>query len=243
MIAIEPPLKLTSLTLVVRPDPHRFDVAIEAEIAASWAAESARNPTLFNGSAFLFDRVEMDVATGSLHAEAAPTDYASFLFWRGNRDRLPLKHIFPVGAIVTADRKLVVGRMSSHTANPGKLYPPAGSFDASDLKRAADGSTTLDPVANITRELTEEIGLDIVGLDADPQFLLLPSSPGAYALIRILRSGATAQEHQTPLLRHIATHADQELDDLLFLDFATRLAAAATMPYVNHLLAYLETTE
>jgi 8-oxo-dGTP pyrophosphatase MutT (NUDIX family) len=241
--ALISPISINALALTVRATPHVFDPAMTAEIELNWASELSRNPTLFNGSAFLFDRFDLDENAGSLHAEAAPTDYATFLFWRRNRDRLPLKHIFPVGAIVTSDRKLVVGRMSRHTANPGRLYPPAGSFDADDLARAPDGSGTLDPDRNIARELAEEIGIDTRDLMPRDGLLLLPSNPGAYALIRVLGTSQSAHDLQAGLLRHIANDPHQELDDILFLDFATRLAANVTMPYVNHLLAYLEAPE
>lgn len=236
------PTPIKSLTLAVRAEPHVFEPEIAAEIEVNWASEVARNPTLFNGSAFLFDRFDLNEASGTLRAEAAPTNYATFLFWRANRDRLPLKHVFPVGAIVTGDRKLVVGRMSRHTANPGRLYPPAGSFDADDLERTDDGTGTLDPDRNIARELAEEIGVDTRALIPHENFVLLPSSPGAYALIRVLGTEQTAHDMQAGLLRHITSDPQQELDDILFLDFATRLAADVTMPYVNHLLAYLLAT-
>jgi len=231
---------LTSIDLTIRTEPLQLPPAQEQAIAAHWTERLASNPTLFNGSAFLFDRFAIDAAAGTLTAEGALTDFATFLYWRHHRDELAFSHTFPVGAIVTADAKLIIGRMSQHTANPGRHYPPAGSFDASDLAIGADGTGTLDPLANIGREVAEEIGLDIARLTPDPDWLLLPSTPRAYAIIKVLRSPETSADLAPDLLRHIAEDPHQELEDLLFVDLSTRFADGTASPYVNHLLAYLE---
>jgi len=240
MTSIIAPIPLASLHLSVRPEPHAFSAALQGAIAESWAALTDRTPALFNGSAFLFDRIDINTEAGTLVAEAAPTDYATFLFWRANRERFPFHHVFPVGAILTADRRLIVGRMSDHTANPGKLYPPAGSFDASDLTITIDGLSRLDPDANIRREIAEEIGLDTGDLDADSGWLLLPSTRNAHALVRCLKSRNHASQLLPALRRHIAEDPAQELAGIDAIAFSDRLPEPITMPYVNHLLAYLD---
>lgn len=234
------PVHLTSIHLAIRAAPLAFSPATTDAIAAYWVERSAGNPALFNGSAFLFDHFAIDPDAGTLAAKGAPTDFATFLYWRHHRDDLPLSHAFPVGALVTADDKLIIGRMSQHTANAGKVYPPAGSFDANDLIPDADGGGTLDPIANIAREIGEEIGLDIGRLTAEPGWLLLPSSPRAYAFIKIFRMTETSADVGPDLRRHIAEDPHQELEDVLFVDFATRFEPETVSPYVNHLLAYLE---
>jgi 8-oxo-dGTP pyrophosphatase MutT (NUDIX family) len=236
------PIRLASIQLTIRAAPLMVPPAAAEAIASHWARRSKDNPTLFNGSAFLFDRFAVDAEAGTLVAEGAPTDFATFLYWRHHREELLYTHAFPVGAIVTADKRLIIGRMSQHTANAGKHYPPAGSFDANDLIPGTDGTGTLDPLANIEREVAEEIGLDIGSLTPDPDWLLLPSTPRAHAIIKILRTSETSAALAPALHRHIAEDPHQELEDLLFVDLATRFTDGSASPYVNHLLAYLEVT-
>jgi len=90
--------------------------------------------------------------------------------------------------------------------------------------------------------VAEEIGLDIARLAADPDWLLLPSTPRAHAIIKVLRTSETSAALAPDLRRHIAEDPHQELEDLLFVDFATRFAEGTASPYVNHLLAYLLAT-
>ncbi len=236
---VPPPIRLTTIDLEIRAEPLPLSPGQAAAVATHWNTRTAENPRLFNGSAFLFDRFEVDANAGSLVAEGAPTDYATFLYWRHHRDEMPFMHTFPVGAIVTTDRKLIVGRMSQHTANAGKHYPPAGSFDASDVVTDRDGVERLDPFANISREVGEEIGLEIARLTPEPDWLLMPSTPNAHAIIKVLRTAESSSDLAPDLLRHIAEDPHQELEDLLFVDFTHRFEEGTASPYVNHLLAYL----
>lgn len=236
-----PPIRLSTIDLTVRPEPLALGPQVTQAVEAHWAMETARNPTLFNGSAFLFDHFEIDADAASLTAQGALTDYATFLYWREHRQQLSFHHTFPVGAIVTADDRLVIGRMSEHTANAGRHYPPAGSFDAGDIIVDADGIQRLDALGNIARETGEEIGLDFSSVTPDPDWLLMPSTPNAYAIIRVLRTQQTSSELAPALEAHIKADSHQELAALLYVDFNTRFAEGTASPYVNHLLAYLAT--
>ncbi len=238
--ALHAPAVLSRANLLIRPAPLAFAPEIEDAIATHWQEERRRNPHLWNGSAFLFDRIAFDPDSRTLAAEGAATDFATFLHWRVNRDSYGLTHLFPVGAIVTADRKLVIGRMSAKTANPGRLYPPSGSFDAADLRENPDGSLTLDPDANILREIGEEIGIDSARLAAAPDLLLFPSRARAHALVRVLHLPEPSADVAPAMRRHLADDPHGELDDVLFVGLAERLDPAAAPPHVNELLAYLE---
>lgn len=230
---------LNEIVLDIRPDPLSLRADERETIAADWREHSAANPRLFNGSAFLFDPPQVDQA-GTLTASGALTDYATFLYWRRYRDRLHHHHLFPVGAIVTADARLLVGRMSAHTANPGRIYPPAGSFDHDDMVRAADGSARLDPLANIAREIGEEIGVSFDMVEPATGWLMMASTPRAHALIKVLRVDATSADLRPAIERHVADDPAQELAEIDFVNFDTRFPDGAASPYVNPLLAYLE---
>lgn len=230
--------QIRDIRLTISPDTLTLPQDQSDAIAAKWRERSTANPRLFNGSAFLFDPPNVDPA-GMLAATGTMTDYATFLYWRQFRDEMPYHHLFPVGAIVTADRRLLVGRMSAHTANPGRIYPPAGSFDHDDIVRPADGTVRLDPLANIAREIGEETGLAIDMVEPQDGWLMMASTPRAHALVKILRAKATAAELRPAVERHIAEDPEEELAEVEFVGFDTRYPEGAASPYVNPLLAYL----
>ncbi|MDR3493060.1 MAG: NUDIX hydrolase [Ancalomicrobiaceae bacterium] len=232
------PIILKSLDLMIRTEPHSFPAAERAAIEAHWQRVLAANPKLWNGSAFLFDGWRVD--DGGFSAEGALTDFAAFLHWRS----LPANerrhfHLFPVGAIISRDQRLLVGRMSAHTANAGRHYPPSGSFDASDLVPLGNGTARLDVEANMYREISEELGLAADRFDPESCWLLFPSSPNAHALVRLLHVPETSDDLSPEIRAHMAADPHQELEDIRFIDYDTRFAPQASVPYVNDLLAYL----
>ena len=211
------------------------DPAWAAAVAQDWAATAAANPRLWNGSFFLFEDVVLEPGK-QFAATARPTDFATFLHWR--RPAEPddrFMHVFPVAAVTTADGRLLVGVQSGTTANPGRAYPPSGSFDDDD--RSADGR--LDPIANMVRELAEEVGLDAATLTAEPGFTVIASGPRRRALVKRWRTSARAAELAPRLSAHVAADAHGELSAVRFLGFDERLAEAEGVPYVNRLLALL----
>lgn len=237
-------LAVSDVDLVLRDGTHVFEPAEQAAIEARWAEAAARNPRIWNGPFFLFDQAAVEPGvTGEpvFRAEGARTDFASFLHWRAESPPDPrFRHIFPVGAVVTADDRLLVGRMSRHTANPGRRYPPSGSLDPADIVTGPDGRPRFDPTANMLREIEEEIGLVFGRADVAPGFLVVPSGPRRHALVRIIRVSAPAAALETAIARHLAEDEEEELDGVEFPDFATRFAPGVAADYVNLLLAHLE---
>lgn len=153
---------LEEVRLDVSDAPLDFAQANRGAIEAYWAEALAANPALWNGPAFLFSRVE--AGQGVLDATAHRTDFATFLYWRDCGRPDSAFHITGSSLPVTADGALFAVRMAAHTANAGKVYFPAGSFDDADLVESR-----LDVTANIAREMREETGFDFG--DADDGFV------------------------------------------------------------------------
>jgi len=208
--------------------------AERAAVETHFAAALGVNPKLWNGPFFLFERARFD--GDGFRATARLTDYATFLDWRergypGERHH----HIFPVPAVTTADDRLLVGVMGRSTANAGLAYPPSGSFDHLDVVGAG-----LDPVANMRRELAEEVGIDVADLTPEPGFTVIGSGRRRLALVKRWRSRATAAELEAAIEDHLGRESDPELGGFAFLPFADRLDAGETVGYVNVLLGLLE---
>ncbi len=214
-------------------DPLVLDAARQAVVDARFAEVKARNPALWNGPFFLFEaaRIEGD----AFRATARPTDYATFLAWRAEGFPGTLhSHVFPVPAVTTVDRRLLVGVMGGSTANAGLAYPPSGSFDHEDV----DGDR-LDPVANMVRELGEEVGIDAGDLAADPGFTVLASGRRRLALVKRWRSPRRAADLAASIEAHLGRETDPELGGFDFVGFDHRFAATKTVGYVNTLLGLL----
>lgn len=234
MIATDQPVhRLDRIDLQVGA-PIVADAATQAAIEAHFAAVHAANPSLWNGAFFLFEETRFE--GGAFTAQARPTDYATFLHWRSQGFPGETRtHVFPVPAVTTADRRLLVGVMGRATSNPGLSYPPSGSFDPSDLI----AGPRLDPVANMVRELAEEAGLDATAFAADPGFVAIGSGRRRIALVRRWRTEATAAELGAAIAAHLDAERDPELGGFDFPTFDRRFAPDATVPYVNTLLALL----
>jgi 8-oxo-dGTP pyrophosphatase MutT (NUDIX family) len=226
------PVRVSTVDLAVGA-PLAPTPAERAVVEADFARRLSANPTLWNGPFYLFDAVA--VADDALRARARPTDFATFMLWRAAAEPDPrFAHMFPVPAVTTADGRLLVGLMGPQTANPGRVYPPSGSFDPLD---EVDGR--LDPVANMLREVMEEVGLDIADLPADPGFTLHSNGPHRLAIVRRFRAPVTSAEWSAAIAAHVAEDPHQELAGFRFLAFDERLPDGIAAPYVAPLLADL----
>ncbi len=228
------PIAVSRLDLTIGDGPSGYGLDHIEEVAKDWAARSAANPALWNGPIFLFEHVAADPVHG-FSAVARATDFATFLHWRDRSDPgTRFAHVFPVAAVTTCDDRLLLGIMGSRTANPGRAYPPSGSFDDDDR---IDGR--LDAETNIQRELREEVGIDVEDLAAEGPWWVIPSGPRRLALVRRYRSPSSAARLETDIARHLATEGDGELSAIRLVPFDRTLPAEETVPYVNPLLTLL----
>lgn len=230
MITLDRPTRLVGIDIAVAT-PLALDADERGAVEAHWRAAVADNPSLWNGSAFLFE--EATIRDGVFSAVARPTDFATLLHrLRVGLPRRATAHVFPVAAVTSRDRRLLVGRQAGGSANAGLRYPPSGSFDADDVVGGR-----LDPVVNMRRELAEEVGLDLDAFEADPHWWALPSGPGRVALVRRHRSPLDA----ATLLSRLTTGGDphDELDRVDFVEIDAPLALADTVPYVPLLIGLL----
>ncbi|WP_315923717.1 NUDIX hydrolase [Mesorhizobium sp. SP-1A] len=136
------------------PAPHPFEARHAQAIAANWEEEVAANPALFNGTMVLLSSLGYDKRR--LAGRCHPVRYATMLYWRKNKGEAGIEHSFAFPVLVSRDNALVAIRMGRHTANPGKIYFAAGSFEPMDF---IDGQVDLH--GNMAREVLEETGLDI----------------------------------------------------------------------------------
>ncbi len=140
------------LELAVAPRPWPFAQQRHGEIAQYFDKLRATKPAVWNGRILLLHQhaIAGDVFRGAYFE----TDYASFIAWRdwGFPDPT-VRNCFSLGALRGVDGGFLLGVMSSHTLNAGKIYFPGGTPDPADI---AEGM--VDLAGSIRREVAEETG-------------------------------------------------------------------------------------
>lgn len=178
-------VRVDDLDLRFEPRPWPFADTRAAAIDAHWAMLTAANPHLFNGRVLLQHRTGIVEEGGRQVFRGAylETEFKAFLAWRdfGFPDT-GVRNCFSSGALLSADGAFIVGEMSAHTANPGRVYFPAGTPDPQDIRGGR-----VDLLESVLRELTEETGLPSGNLTLGEGWTLL-TCPYRIACIKTVRS-------------------------------------------------------
>ena len=169
---------------------------------------------------------------GVLHGTCFETDFASLCAWRDWQfPDSSVDNVFAAAALRGNDGGYLVGEMAPTTANAGRLYFPCGTPEPSDL----DAGGFLDLAGNLRRELFEETGLDIAGLEAEAGWTMVRE--GCHiALLKLLAAAESAPALRTRIMGHIAGEARPELDTSA--SCARRPISPPAMP--RFVTAYLE---
>jgi len=196
--------RVTSLDLPVETWAWPFADIRRTEIDAHFAEAQRQNPHLWNGRVLLGRH---PVFAGShLTAGYFETDFASFLAWRdwGFPDR-DVFNGFGMGALRCADGAFVLGEMSGHTSNPGRIYFPSGTPDLDDVR---DG--VLDISGSVVRELEEETGLVPGEYRGDADWHCVYTGR-ALAMIRILHVDTSGEALRARIEANLARQQSPEL--------------------------------
>lgn len=202
-------LEVTQARLAFDPSPHAFEVANMDDIDANWQIEFAANPALFDGEVMLFSKI--DWLDGRLEAVCHACRFATLLYWRKKPHSPSIGHMFAYAAPVTRDGSLMAVRMASHTANAGRVYFAAGSFDRDDLAGAE-----IDIGQNMRREVYEETGIDL-SLHSREAALHVYRSNAGCVIFRRFYLDETSQQIEERVREHIARQQLSEVDDVVFI--------------------------
>jgi 8-oxo-dGTP pyrophosphatase MutT (NUDIX family) len=212
----------------VRLDPgqHPFEAANADAIEANWQREVSANPALFDGTIVLLSELAYAEArlTGRCHA----VRYATLLYWRRSRPQ-GAEHAFAHAALVSSDGALVAIRMAAHTANAGRIYFAAGSFEPFDFR---DG--LVDVEANMAREVGEETGLDISATPRDTSYHLF-SRDSMTVIFRRCYLDETADEIARHIAGFVASEEQSEIDGAVIIRKGDDLPAGV-MPYMKAII-------
>ena len=202
-------LRVEAAELAVSDEPHPYEAIHAPAVDDYWRRRTAENPALFDGRILLFSRLVWrdGLLTGLCHRSR----FATFLHWRDREPDGTVEHVFGHAMPVTADDALVAVRMHGSTANAGRVYFAAGSYEPEDI---SDGR--VDVRANMLREVGEETGIDLSPLDIDST-LHAWSSNGRTTLVRRFRLDQSAEALCRKVANHVAAETDPEIVEAVVL--------------------------
>lgn len=186
------------------PAPHPFERDNRAAIEANWAVERAQRPALFDGTVVLLS--ELAYGDNRLAGRCHAIRYSTFMLWRKMRPVTSAEHAFAHAMLISSDNALVAIRMGAHTANAGKVYFAAGSFEPEDFR---DGLVDLD--YNMAREVREETGLDLGQAHREERCHALSVGSGT-VIVRCYRMAETADELAGRIGQFVAQDPDPEIE-------------------------------
>lgn len=189
-------------------EPYPMEIAEREAIARQWARAVAEKPKMFDGRVLLGESAE--VRDGVLEVVFREVGF-SFMIWRRERPAAerPLINVFGSAALVSADGAVLLGRMSDHTANAGRVYFPAGTPDLDDL-----AGETVDVEGSIARELAEETGLGPDEAVAGARRFVVFHGP-LVAYVQAYSSPLDAEALKARVEAHLAADAEPELSAVI----------------------------
>jgi 8-oxo-dGTP pyrophosphatase MutT (NUDIX family) len=189
--------------------PRAWPFAVERRdaIDAHFDALKRTLPTLWNGRVMLAS--DWAVTDRSFCATYFDTDFASFLAWRdwGWPDA-SVRNCFAQGALRAADGAFLLGVMSAHTANAGRIYFPSGTPDLDDV--VGDG---VDLDGSVMRELAEETGLEAADIAPARGWHAVFNGP-RIGMMKVLHAAEPAAALRERILAFLARQATPELADI-----------------------------
>lgn len=178
--------------------------SLQAKIDAHW------NELLESGKKFftrgeVFTIAKVEETTDKIIVEVAQTDYAHYVYtlYSGIFDDLSCRVIHTSALIETSDKRIIIGEMGSHTASPGKLQCVGGGIDKGDIF-----GEKFDMLHNITKELQEEVGIDVadenIVKDIKPFYFKKGGSRNSLGLIFMVRLKISEEEFKRHYQKFVA---------------------------------------
>jgi len=224
-------LSINHLDLGFAPFRWSFAETRRDDIAAYFAARRESTPHLWNGRVLLMH--DHAIAEDMLRGLYFEVSFAEFLAWRDwdFPDR-GVVNCFSMGALRASDGAYLLGVMSAHTANAGRVYFPAGTPDPDDVR-----GETVDLLGNVMREIAEETGLTAADFSVAPAWHAVVAG-SRIALMKRIDVAYPADEARERVLRHLASEPQPELGDVRIVrsvaDFDPNMPRFVTA-YLSHI--------
>lgn len=188
-----------SIIVKLSTSPIKLSQEIRNHHDRFWNEQISKNPALRNGEAFTITDIRQ--TPEKLEITVAKTDYKHYLYTMHHPTcDHPCKVIYSCTSVITKDNHIAFGRMNQMTSTPGRLQFTGGGLEESDLR-----DSIFDIEENISRELKEEMGLDIHSPRTRsflPKFIKHKGSHDFWAVMYELSLDITAEELHEHFLSH-----------------------------------------
>ena len=200
---------IDSYDLVVTDEPWPWAVDNASAVKRFWKKALVDKPSMFNGHVLVMG--QYTVADACLSGDIHKTDFASLQYFKdkGLPADAGVRNVFGCAVVRSVEGHLLFGRMASHTAASGRVYPMAGTPDLEDVK-----DNRLDIEGSIRRELREETGLLAADGTRQPGYLLIENG-GMCAICAILDFEETSRDLKSRMMGNIDMQDDPELDEIV----------------------------
>ncbi len=200
-------VSLDRLELAFAPFAWPFAQSRRRDIDEHFEKRRRASPAIWNGRVLLMR--EHAIASGTLRGVFFETGFADFIAWRDwDFPDCNVVNCFAMAALRASCGAYVMGVMGEATANPGRIYFPAGTPDLDDVR-----GRDVDLFGNVMREIAEETGLTPQDFTVRPGWSAVVAGP-RLALMKPIEAKAPAEEVHAAVLRHLEHESSPELADV-----------------------------
>lgn len=202
-------------TIILRYEDREIDLPIEIKenIKEFWNNAIKENSNLYNGQDYVVEAI--NETKDKIEMLVVKSNYAHYLY----DERIGIKEnkyrccsLWGGILLQTKDNYFVVGEMNKTMSMPFCLQLPGGGIDKTDIK---DGKINI--IANINREVKEELNIDIEKIDYKLEFIEYPDETrNAYGFIALAKINQTKEE----LERHFNEYKEYLIKNKLELEFS-----------------------
>ena len=202
-------------TVILKYEDREIDLPIELKenIKKFWNNAIKENPNLYNGQDYVVETV--NETKDKIEMLVVKSNYAHYLY----DERIGIKEnkyrcCSPWGGVLlqTKDNYFVVGEMNETTSMPFCLQLSGGGIDKKDIKNGE-----INIIANINREVKEELNIDIENIDYRLEYIEYPDEKrNAYGFIALTKINQSKEE----LEKHFKKYKEYLINNKLELEFS-----------------------
>ena len=159
-------VRVSACRLTATSDQWDYAVTNRTAIEDHWRREVSKNPSFYNGPVWLLSEWSV-TDEGVFHGSFLRTEFRAYLYWRAqNFEPAGVWDAFGSGVVRAAGGEVLLGEQNPGNVNAGCSYPPSGFIDDRDV----DQEHAINIDASVSREIYEEIGVDLAHFRRQPGY-------------------------------------------------------------------------
>lgn len=201
-----------AIIIRISDEPLFLPSEIRDKVEDYWKQKICINDQLYNGVMYSINNISL--ADDSVTIEMRKSDYAHYVYTLDGKCEQDLScRTIAVGALIkTSDNKLALGKMANHTSFPNVIQCPGGCVDFADSHLGI-----INPLRTLRRELLEEIGIDIVGIEVARPYIIVRKNLSYIGLCYDIQLTITSQQLHDIFLR-LTEKGKSELSDIIYIE-------------------------